>query len=56
MILHHILKFGLDELNQDNLYNMLGFANAATSIITTQKGALCVIPKLDKIQSIIDKG
>ena len=55
-ILHHILKFGLDELNQDKLYNMLSFANAAASIITTRKGALCVMPKLDEIQNLIDKG
>ena len=50
--LHHILKYGLDNLTERQLKEMLRFANAAASIITTRKGALRVMPSLEKIQNI----
>ena len=43
-VLHGILKPGLDGLDEKKLYDMLRFANAAASIITTRKGALKVMP------------
>lgn len=43
-VLHGILKSGLDGLDEKKLYDMLKFANAAASIITTRKGALKVMP------------
>ena len=51
--LHHILKYGLDGLDEDKLREMLTFANAAASIITTRKGALRVMPDVSEIQELI---
>ena len=36
--LHYVLEYGLDGLNEERLKEMLTFANAAASIITTRKG------------------
>lgn len=44
-VLQGILKYGLDGLDTQKLYHMLEFANAASSIITTRKGALKVMPE-----------
>lgn len=48
--LHHILKYGLDGLNRERLTEMLTFANAAASIITTRKGALRVMPEAEEVR------
>lgn len=48
-VLHYLLEHGLQGLSSDNLSDMLKFANAAASIITTRKGALCVMPALEEI-------
>lgn len=48
-ILHYILEHGWHEYNEKELGEMLEFANAAASIITTRKGALRVMPKLEEI-------
>ena len=42
--LHHVLKYGLNNMDEERLYRMLTFANGAASIITTRKGALRVMP------------
>ena len=47
--LHFLLKYGLDGLNEERLSEMLTFANAAASIITTRKGALRVMPEADEV-------
>ncbi len=44
-VLNSILKYGLDGLDKQKLYDMLEFANACASIITTRKGALKVMPE-----------
>lgn len=44
-VLHGILKYGLEGLDTKKLHDMLEFANAASSIITTRKGALKVMPE-----------
>lgn len=51
--LHHVLKYGLDDLNEEKLKEMLTFANASASIITTRKGALCVMPEMDEVNAFI---
>ena len=54
--LHFILEKGLDNLQVGDLKEMLTFANAAASIITTRKGALIVMPtkeELDQYRTII---
>ena len=53
--LHHVLKYGLDNLDEEKLTEMLTFANAAASIVTTRKGALRVMPTRDEIQNLLDE-
>lgn len=53
--LHYILQYGLDDLDEDKLREMLTFANAAASIITTRKGALRVMPDVNEIQELVEK-
>ncbi len=51
--LNFILKYGLDNMNEDRLLEMLTFANAAASIITTRKGALRVMPDVNEVKAFI---
>ena len=51
--LHHVLKYGIDGFDAQKLTEMLTFANAAASIITTRKGALRVMPSLAEIEEMI---
>lgn len=51
--LHYVLEYGLDQLTENRLKEMLLFANAAASIITTKKGALRVMPSYEEVQSLI---
>lgn len=48
-ILNAVLEKGLEKLTQDDVFEMLRFANAASSIITTRKGALKVMPTREEI-------
>lgn len=51
--IHYVLKYGLDNLDEDKLKEMLTFANAAASIITTRKGALRVMPEVEEVEALI---
>jgi len=51
-ILHSVLEHGLENLSEDILREMLTFANAAASLITTKKGALRVMPYPAEIQAL----
>lgn len=51
--LNYILEHGLDNLTEEGLKELLMFANAAASIITTRKGALKVMPKAEEIRKLI---
>lgn len=51
--IHYVLKYGLDKLDEDKLKEMLTFANAAASIITTRKGALRVMPTVEEVEELI---
>ncbi len=51
--LHHVLKYGLNNMDEERLYRMLTFANGAASIITTRKGALRVMPELHEVEKLI---
>lgn len=51
--LHHVLKYGLDNLDEEKLTEMLTFANAAASIVTTKKGALRVMPEVEEVEAFI---
>ena len=52
-VLHYILEHGLQELEESNLTEMLTYANAAASIITTRKGALRVMPQPKEIEALL---
>ena len=52
-VLHYICEHGLTQLKEENLYEMLTYANAAASIITTRKGALRVMPSSEEIEQLI---
>lgn len=53
--LHHMLKYGLQNMREENLRQMLTFANAAASIITTRKGALRVMPGEGEVRELMGK-
>lgn len=54
-VLHYILEHGLEEFTESGLREMLTFANAAASLITTKKGALRVMPSQEEIRNSIAK-
>ena len=43
----------MEELTEENLKELLTFANAAASLITTRKGALRVMPTREEIENFI---
>ena len=48
-ILNYVLEFGLDDLTESSLIDMLTIANAAASIITTRRGAIRSMPTEEEI-------
>ncbi len=51
--LNYILEHGMESLTEENLKELLTFANAGASIITTRRGALRVMPTADEIRELI---
>lgn len=51
--LNAVLKYGLEALTRENLSELLTFANAGASLITTKKGALRVMPTAEQITDLI---
>lgn len=49
--LNYVLEHGLDNLTEENLYELLTFANAAASLITTRKGALRVMSTREEVEA-----
>lgn len=52
-VLNYVLDHGLENLTDENLTEMLTFANAGASIITTRKGALRVMPSRQEVLDFI---
>ena len=52
-ILNYVLDHGLEDLSDENLMEMLTFANAGASLITTRKGALRVMPTREEVEEFI---
>lgn len=52
-ILHYVAEHGLEGLTEENLTEMLTFANGAASLITTKKGALRVMPSKEEVEALI---
>lgn len=53
--LNYVLEYGLHNMDEKKLKEMLTFANAAASIITTRKGALRVMPEEKEVRELIEK-
>ncbi len=51
-VINYILENGMEKLTTKNLSEMLVFANAAASVITTRKGALKAMPEKDEIEKM----
>ena len=54
-VLHYICEHGLENLSDEDLKQMLTFANAAASLVTTRKGALRVMPEEEEILELLKK-
>lgn len=54
-VLHYVLAHGWREYTEDELKDMLTFANAAASLITTRKGALRVMPEKNEVQNLLQE-
>lgn len=52
-VLSFVLEHGLDDLSEQDLHEMLRFANAAAALITTRKGALRVMPTKEEVQALL---
>lgn len=54
-ILYQLLERDLENLTEEDLKEMLIFANAAAYLVTTKKGAIRSMPELDEVLRIADK-
>ena len=52
-VLNTVLEKNMDDLTEEDLSTMLEFANGASSIITTRKGALKVMPQKQEILALL---
>ncbi len=52
-MLHHVCRYGLENLDAEKLREALTFSNAAASLITTRKGALRVMPGIGEIETLM---
>ncbi len=51
--LNYVLDHGLEDLSEEDLGQMLRFANTAAYLVTTRKGALRSMPNLDEIEQTL---
>ncbi len=52
-VLEGILKYGIENLDEDKIRETLRFANGAASLITTKKGALKVMPEVAEVTAFL---
>lgn len=52
-VLEHQLERSLNMLTEDQMNQMLTFANAAAAIVTTRKGALSVMPGREEVETFL---
>ncbi|MDO5774530.1 MAG: carbohydrate kinase [Spirochaetales bacterium] len=55
-VLREILCNGYENFSADRLQKMLVFANAASSLVTTKKGSLSIMPERTEIEQLIKGG
>jgi fructokinase len=52
-VLNFVLEHGVDGLSEDDLTQMLRFANAAAYLVTTKKGAIRSMPEKEQVEAIL---
>lgn len=52
-VLNGVLEYGMEGLNEQRLREMLTFANAGASLITTRRGALKVMAEREEIEALV---
>lgn len=52
-VLSHILDWGIADLSQQQLSQMLQFANAAAAIVTTRRGAITSMPDPSEVEALV---
>ena len=50
-----VLDRGIDNLTEEDLKDILTFANAAAAIVTTKKGAIRAMPEREDVIALINK-
>ena len=53
-VLNAVLEKGLEALSEKDLFEIIQFANAAASLVTTRKGALRVMPEYEEIAKLLE--
>lgn len=51
--IHGVLEYGLEELNEEKLGQILTYANGGAALITTKKGAICSMPEPEDIMKLL---
>ena len=54
-VINYVLEHGLEDLREEDLHEMLRYANAAASLITTRKGALRVMPQPEDVERLLSE-
>lgn len=54
-VLGKVAEKGIDHFTEEELRDLLLFANAAAAVVTTRKGALCAMPDLEEVIALIEK-
>lgn len=54
--LNYILEHDFESLTEEQLGEMLTFANAAAAIVTTRKGAIRAMPEKEEVEELIETG
>ena len=55
-VLNYVLEHGLDGLSEQDLTDMLRFANTAAWFVTTKKGAIRSMPERAQVESLLAEG
>ena len=53
-VLNAVLEKGLEALSEKDLFEIIQFANAAASLVTTRKGAWRVMPEYEEIAKLLE--
>ena len=53
-VLNYILEHGIDGLTEENLHEMLRFANHAAYLVTTRKGAIRSMPERGQVEALLN--